>query len=699
MHDFRDAFRQLTLRPAFAVTVVLTLALGIGANALVFSVVHSVLLKPLPFPDPGQLVTVWQAQPGNDFRRVSPANFLDWRAASSFDALAAYDSRRRTLPGDEPERIIVATVSANFFQVLGVDAIAGRTFREPTALGGVREVVLREDLWRRRFGADHGVIGQTLRLDDESLTIVGVVRVAPAFPEDVLAWTQARYDVPDLTAVGVPDIRALRDARYFRVIGRMRKGVTIPRAQAEMDALATRLREAYPAGNADTGVNVDGLQEHLTGASAPTLWVLFGVVACVMAIACANIASLFVAGALGRVRDLQIRAALGASRARLVRQLSIESLLLAAIGAAIGVSLAWLLRPALIALLPADTPRLGAIEIDRTVIAFALGIAMLTTLASGVAPGMIAARSAGIAGLRDGGRTPSRRAAWLGSGLMSAQLALAVVLVTGTGVMLRTLSTLYDRDPGIDVDRLLALDVVIPDFRSRGRSAAVSDIERMTERIGALPWVTGVGAIQSLPFAARGPSANVRVDGRVFAPNEAPDISWRTVTPGYFGAAGIPIVRGRGFTNADREGSPPVAVINATLAGLLWPGADPVGKKIGTGLDGSGAPVLIVGVAGDVPQESISARVMPEMYRPLAQPTRFGADTMAIVARTDGDPARLAAAAREAVRDIHPQAPVPAVRPMASVAALGVAREVTAARALAFFGALALLLAAVGLPG
>ena len=196
MHDFRDAFRQLTRRPAFAFTVTLTLALGIGANAVVFSVVHSVLLKPLPFPNPAQLVTVWQTQPGNDVRRVAPANFLDWRAASSFASLAAYDFRRRTLPGDEPERIMVATVSSNFFQVLGVDALTGRTFREPIPVGGVREVVLREDLWRRRFGADHGVIGRTIRLDDESLTVVGIVRVAHAFPEDVFAWTQARHDVP-----------------------------------------------------------------------------------------------------------------------------------------------------------------------------------------------------------------------------------------------------------------------------------------------------------------------------------------------------------------------------------------------------------------------------------------------------------------------------------------------------------------------
>ena len=699
MHDFRDAYRQLSHRPAFAVTVVLTLALGIGANALVFSVVHSVLLEPLPFPDSTQLVTLWQTQPGNNTRAVAPGNFLDWRGASSFEALAAYHGRRRILPGGEPERLTVATVSSNFFTVLRVQPLVGRTFEAPIASGGIREVVLREDLWRHRFGADPAIVGRSIRLDDETLVVAGVISTGLGFPEDASAWTQARHDVPELTVMPA-DIRALRDARYFRVVGRLRTGFALSRAQSEMDAIAARLREAYPEANADTGVNVVGLQTQLTAASAPTLWILFGVVACVLAIACANVATLFMAGAVGRARELQIRAALGASRLRIVRQLAAESVLLAGIGGTVGIGLAWMFRPALIAALPATTPRTASIAIDGTVIAFALVIGVVTTLAAGVAPGAIAAGSGALSGLRDGGRIgPSRRAAWLSSAFMAAQLALAVILVTGTGLMLRTLWTLYQRDPGIDVERLLALDVVIPDSRSRGRAATTADLQRMTERIAALPGVTGSAAIQSLPLASRGPSANIRVDGRPFPPNEAPDIAWRTVTPGYFAAAGIPILRGRGFTNADREGAPPVAVINATLARLLWPGVDPIGRRIGTGLDGDGAPVLIVGVAGDVPQEGIAAPVLPEMYRPLAQPSRFSADAMSIVVRTDGDPADVAAAAREAIREVHPHAPVSAIRPMSSIAALGVARELTAARALALFGALALLLAAVGLYG
>ena len=333
-------------------------------------------------PEPAQLVTVWQTQPGNDVRRVAPANFLDWRAASSFAGLAAYDLRRRTLPGDEPERIMVATVSSNFFQVLGVDALTGRTFREPTSVGGVWDVVLREDLWRRRFGAEHGVIGRAIRLDDESLTVAGIVRVAHAFPEDVFAWTQARHDVPELSTA-IPDIRTVRDARYLRVIGRMRDGVTMTRAQTEMDAIAVRLREAYPDENAETGVNVDGLQEHLTGASAQTLWILFGVVAvrngdCV----CQRCGAVHGGGPRPRARiadpccagcvprppgEAVVHRKPGArgNREHDRRQPG--------------------LAPASADRTPSGRyPCLGTIEIDGTVIAFALAIGVLTTLASGV---------------------------------------------------------------------------------------------------------------------------------------------------------------------------------------------------------------------------------------------------------------------------------------------------------------------------
>lgn len=699
MHDIRDALRQLRHRPAFAMTVVLTLALGIGANALVFSAVRAVLLRPLPFPEPHRLVAIWETQPGVRTRSVAPANFLDWRSASGFDGLAAYNRRRRSLGGDDPQRITVATVSSNFFDVLRVDAEIGRTFAARIEPGTTREVLIRDDLWRRRFGSDPSIVGRTLQLDDETLVIAGVVAAHLAFPEDAVAWTQAPHDVPEL---GGPsrDIRTVRDAWYFQVVGRLRPGVAREQAQAELDATAARLRDAFPATNRHAGVNVVDLHAQVTGASASILWMLSGVVACVLVIACSNVATLLLAGAIGRSRELTIRAALGASRARLVRQLTTESLLLALCGGLLGVALAWGARAALMAALPAGMPRATTIAVDAGVVWFALGLATITAVLAGAVPSLIAARVSTFSTLRGGGRSGgSRASSRLGSVLVVAQLATALVLVTGTGLMLRTLQILYQRDVGIDVERLLALDLALPDARSRGRAAAVVEIQRMVDRLAAIPGVTAAAAAGTLPLGARGPSAGFRVEGRTFPPNDAPDVVWKPVTPGYFRAVGARMLRGRAFTDADRDGSQPVAVINARLARLLWPGADPIGTRIGTGLDGDGTPVVVVGIVADTPQEGLGAEVLPEMYRPLGQPARFGVDSMTLVVRTDGDPAALAAEARQAVREVQPRAPVPAVRPLTDVVEAGLARELTAARSLAVFGGLALVLAAVGLYG
>ncbi|CAN5885610.1 hypothetical protein BH18ACI5_BH18ACI5_19130 [soil metagenome] len=413
-----------------------------------------------------------------------------------------------------------------------------------------------------------------------------------------------------------------------------------------------------------------------------------------------NVATLLLTAALGRSRELAIRSALGASRLRLLRQLAIEAMMLAIGGAVAGLALAAAAQPLLLALLPASTPRLATIAVDGGVVLFAFVLALLSALVFGCGPALVASGARSFAALRDGGRSgTSRGGNRTASLLVAAQLAIAVILVTGTGLMLRTLFTLYQRDIGIDVERLLALDVTVPDARSRGRSAAALDFQRISEELAQVPGVTAAGGIQVLPLSSRGPAATIRVDGRIFGPDEAPDINWRTVTPAYFRAAGIDLIRGRGFNDADREGAQPVAIINATLASALWEGRDPIGARIGTGLDGDGAPVVVIGVVQDSAQESITARVQPEMYRPLAQPSRFAADAMSFVVRTEGDPSNLASSAREAVRRVHPQAPVSSVRPMKLVAAEGVATETAVARALAVFGMLALVLAAVGLHG
>ena len=698
--DVQYAIRRLLARPGFALTAILTLALGIGANALVFSVVRGVLLQPLPFAQPGRLVNVWQTQPGQAVRAVAPANFLDWRSAASFSGLSAYSVRRRSLTGGESERVNVATVSANLFSVLGVQPAVGRGFGPTPGDGGPREVLLREDLWTRRYARDTGILGTAVRLDDESAVVVGVIPVHLAFPEEAELWIQARHDVPEVGIGFTSDVRRMRDARYLAVIGRLADGVPLPQAQAEMDALAQRLREAYPDENADTGVNIVDLQAQMTGGSAQMLWILLAVVGAVLAIACANVATLLLASAIARGRELAVRAALGASRPRLVRQLMIESMILGLAGAAVGLVLAIAGRPALLALIADTTPRLASIAIDGGVVLFTLGLGLLTATAFGVAPALVVSRAGQMTRLRDGGRSGSSRGGTrAASVLVAAQLAIALTLVTGTGLMLRTMWSLYRQDPGIDLERVLALDVTIPDGRTRGRSASAADFERIVQRLSALPGVTAAAAIQALPLASRGPSANIRVTGRTFPPNEAPDVSWRTITPEYFQTMGARLLRGRRFTANDREGTPPVAIINESLARLLWGDGDPLGVRIGTGLDGDGSPVEIIGVVSDIRQDAIGTPARPELYRPLAQPSRFAADVMTLVVRTDGDPVALTRAAREAVREVHPIAPVAPIRPMTDVAARGVARERSAMIVLATFGGLALLLAAIGLHG
>ena len=695
-HELRHAVRRALAAPAFSLAVILTFALGVGLNALAFGGVRAVLLNPLPFPAAERLVNVWQTQPGQPVRSVAPANFLDWRAASSFEALAAYNVRRRSLVTPEPQRIDVATVSANFFDVLGVRPMVGRSFDRTPAPGERRDILLREDFWRSAFGGDRTLPGRAIVLDDEVVTVVGIIPTRLAFPEEALAWTQGPHDIPELGIGG--DVRRIRDARYFAVIGRLKAGVTIPGAQAEMDVIAERLRAQYPEENAETGARVGNLQSELTGASAPMLWLLFGAAGCVLAIACANVAGLFVAAAISRRRELRVRTVLGASRGRLARQLVLEAMVLACAGGAVGVGIAAIARSALVALLPAATPRLQTISVDYGVLAVSAIVVLVAGAIFGGAPALLALR--GTTGLGDRSAAgASRVGARTTSALVAAQLALALVLISGSGLMARTLWLLYQRDPGMDLERVLVLDVALPDARSRGREAAVLAVQRMVERLSALPGASGAGAIQSLPLASRGPSAGLRVEGRTFGRNEAPDVSWRAVTPGYFPAIGATLLRGRWFDDGDGRGTPPVAVINATLARLLWPDSDPLGARIGTGLDGDGAPVTVVGIVGDIAQDSLRAPVRPEMYRPLAQPSRFPVLGMSLVVRADADPLHLAEAARGAVREVHPRAPVAGIRTLEAVAARGLATERSLFVALAVFGGLAIVLAAVGLYG
>jgi len=695
--DLRRAVRGLLRAPGFAAVAVSTLALGIGANTAVFSEMRALLLRPLPFPASERLVQIWQAEPDNLMRPVAPANFLDWRRDSrSFVGLAAFSVRRRNLLGDEPELVDVASVSSNFLSVLGLAPGVGRGFgREDRP-----EAVLSHGLWQRAYGGDTAVVGRTLRLDESAYEIVGVLPPAAVFPESVALYTRAPREIPQ---VGVPieaDVTTLRDARFLGVLGRLRGGVALEDARAEMAAIAARLEREYPEENARNGVHLLPLHESLMGPARPTLRLMTSAAACLFLIAAANVAALLLARSLRREREVAVRLALGAGWRRLASQFLAEGLVLALAGAAGGVGLALAAGPLLRLALPADTPAFAAARLDLPVLLFTLlasiGCALLVSLVPAAQASVDPARALGGARASTGGREAVR----LHGALVVAELSLAVVLVAGAALLLKSLWRLETAAAGVDTTSVLTLRVSLPAARTLPEARRKQFYADAIERIAALPGVRHAGATQTLPFAGRGISAGLRVEGRSFTAAEVVDTCWRTVTPGYFDAVGLPLLRGRAFGPEDGAEAPPVAIVNARLAALLWPGADPLGRRIGTGMDGSDdALATIVGVVADAPQEGVAAGVRPEMYRPLAQPTRFAAESMSLAVRAEGDGAAVLPLLREAVRSVNPQAPLTDLKRLADLRRATTARQTGAGAALTLFGLLALLLAAVGLYG
>lgn len=694
--DLKRALRGLCRAPGASAAAILTLALGIGANTAVFVQVQALLLRPLPFPASERLVEVWQTEPNNPTRPVAPANFLDWRRDSrSFEGLASFSLRRRNLLGQEPEQVEVASVSSNFLRVLGVTPSLGRDFGAEDR----PEAVLSQGLWQSAFGGDPAAIGRTLRLDESRYEIVGVLPAGPGFPEAARIFTRAPREIPE---IGVPisqDVTQLRDARFLGVLGRLRDGVGLEQARAEMGAIAARLEKAFPEDNLGTGVHIQGLRDSLVGAARPTLRMMSGAGAFLLLIAAVNVAALLLSRALRREREIALRLALGAGRRRLLSQLLAEGLVLALGGAAGGIALAAAAGPLLRLALPVDVPGFAVARLDLGVLAFTLAVSMGAALLFSLVPALQAPLDP--ARVLHGGRAtsgPTRHR--LHAALVVAELGLAVVLVAGSGLLLKSLWRLETARAGIEATSVVTLRVSLPAARSLPETLRKQFFDDAVARLAALPGVHSAGAVQTLPFAGRGISAGLRVEGRSFATHEVVDTCWRTVTPDYLRTLGVPVLRGRGFGAEDGASAAPVALINARLAGLLWPSADPLGQRIGTGMDGEeGALATVVGVVGDVPQEGVASGVRPEMYRPLAQQTRFAAESMSVAVRVAGPAAPVLEGLRQAVRSLNPQAPVTDVKPLAELRRATTARQRGAGAALTLFGVLALLLAAVGLYG
>jgi putative ABC transport system permease protein len=700
MNDLRFAFRQLRKSPGFAFVAVLTLALGIGANTAIFSVVDAVLLHPLAFKEPSRLVAVWETneQPGaevNHRNEVALGNFYDWRAQNQvFEQIAALTYGNFNLIGvAEPERIQGAAVSFNFFETLGVSPALGRSFvaaeESPAA---PRSVVISYGLWQRRFGGDPNLIGGTRIFNDEPFAVVGVM---PAgfeiqFPASlqVEMWTLLRRGSAD----------GDRKEHYLYVLGRLREGVSLKQAQAGMNVIVRQLQQQYPDTNRGTGVNVIPLHKQLVGNIQPYLFVLFAAVGFVLLIACANVTNLMLARLAGRQKEIAVRLALGAGRGRLIRQFLTESVMLSALGSFLGLLLAAWGIEVLRRLAPPDLPRLSEISLNGPVFLWTLGILLLTGVLLGLAPALHASKPDLNSSLQESGRTTGglkgnrvRRV------LVISEVALALLLLVGAGLMIRSSMRLQQVNPGFERKNLLTLNIALPRQKYlKGQANLFFD--QLLERIARLPGVEYAGGVDPLPMSGSDSSTGVLIEGQPIVPSaDRPEAGERSVTPGYFQAMRIPLLEGRQFTEQDRADAPYVVVVNEALAHRFFPGQRPLGKRLG--LEDDAGKLLwaeIIGVVGNVKHRSLDAEIKPELYEPYHQSPR---NFMSLVVRTAVEPSSMIAAIREQVLFLDRDQPVFEIRTMEELLSKSLAQSRFIMLLLGIFSALAMALAAVGIYG
>ena len=702
LRDLRYGLRMLAKNSGFTAVAVITLALGIGANTAIFSVVNAALLRPLPYEDPNRLVYVWSAEKARGINQ-SPASIPDlhdWREQNRvFDGMAGWWSGSYNLSGgDEPQQVGGWTVSPNFFSVLGAKPELGRTFALDEEQGTKdRVVVLSHSLWIGSFGSDQKILGRTITLDGEPHTVVGVMpaEFSSPFP-DVQLW------VPWPTRA---ESIAPRGDRFMRVIARLKPGATIKRAQADMDTIASRLAQTYKEDTGVTAYLVPAAQQ-IAGSVRPALLVLLGAVGFVLLIGCANLANLLLARSAAREKEFAIRAALGASHSDLVRQLLTESLLLSVFGGAVGILMAASGIRYLRVMVANQIPRAQDIGLDARVLLFTVGLSVLTGLAFGLFPALRSFKGRLNESLKEGGRgsgagVEGRRVRDL---LVIWEMALALVLLVGAGLLVNSFERLRAIDPGFNTDKVLTCQVSLPSSKYKDPQI-VSFFRQLLERVRALPGVKAAGATMTMPL--RNPNggywSGLNIEGRPAAARESiPIVSFAQVTPGYFRAMGIPILKGRAFTDADNsDQSPKVAIVNATLAHRFFSDADPIGKRICLGEDPSKGPWLtVVGVVGDAALESLTDPRFPQVLSPHAQGVQGGvAGNMELALRTSSDPLSLAAAVRDEVHELDKDQSVADIQTLDQVVSASLAQPRLNTLLLAGFAALALLLAAIGIYG
>ncbi|MFL6227896.1 MAG: ABC transporter permease [Pyrinomonadaceae bacterium] len=690
--DFRYAARTLRKNPGFALVAIFTLALGIGANTAIFSVVNAVLLRPLPYPDADRLVDLSETYPGG-FGSVSVPNLEDWRwQTNAFEGIAAYTFRAFSLQGgDSPERLTGERVSANYFDVLGVRPQFGRAFApEEERAGSDHVVVLSDALWRRDFAADPRIVNRTIPLNGENYTVVGVMPpVANALYKTVQVWAPLVFS---------DDERTDRGNHLYLSVGRIKPGVTVEQAQAEMDAIARRLAAQYPDADTGRGVRLLRINELLVGAVRRTLLVLMAAVGFVLLIACANVANLLLARAAGRTREIAIRAALGAGRLRLVQQFVTEGFVLSLAGGTLGVLLAWWGMTPLGALAFPFLPRAGEIGIDARVLAFTLAVAALTSVVFGLAPAAQSVHVSVQESLKDGGHGSAvgLGGGWMRSLFVVAEIASAFVLLVGAGLMIRSFVRLQGVEPGLNPEGVLTAKITLPFERYPDIDSTIRFNRQLIERVSALPGVEAAGLTTHLPVEEQGYNGNVVIEGKSYPKNEEPIAEFRVVSPDYFRAVGVRLLRGRLLDEHDREGAQQVVVINETMARQVWRDEDPIGQHV---LD---EKATVIGVVSDVKNYGLASPAIAEIYSPFTQKLLTGSiirRNVRLVLRSRLDEASLSEAVRREVRAVDPTLPLYSVRSMREVIGTTLSYQRMSATLVGVLAALALTLALVGIYG
>ena len=687
--DLRFAFRLLFRQPGFAIVALLTLGLGIGANVTIFSIVNSVLLRPLPYAEPQGLVHLSGAPPrdSNEAQGVSLPDLLDYRQmATTMSGVAAYSfyANRLVFAGDgEPEQVEAATVSANFFALLGVPPLYGRTFREgEDRLGQNGFVVLSHAWWMTRFGGDVNVIGRKLSLDHLTYEVVGIMPPDFQFPERVTAW------IP--IATGSPST-LLRDAHIYMALGRLRPGVSVTAARDELRALGARLEQTYPNTNKDYRAQVKGLAEHVTGDVRPTLYVLVVAVGALLLIVCGNIANLLLARATARRREFGIRAAVGAPRGRLIRQLLTESLVLAGMGGALGLAVGWWMVRVLRAANLPTMPRLSELSVDGTSVLFTVGVVMGTALLFGIAPALQATdlKEAGARG-STGGLAQNK----LRGVLVIAEVALATFLLIGAGLLIESMRRLLAVDAGFAVSEVTILDLSLPSRKFAGLDVMAQFVESYLQRVRAVPGVESAAATISPPLGGLYSFMDLTLPGE--APQAfKPSVGNVSVSPGYFETFRIPLLKGRLFEARDTKEAPHVVIISEPMARQYFPGKNPLGRQVmlSYGSDWTGE---VVGVVAGIRRRGLAEEPRAEVYLPFAQ---MPYPTLNVVVRSTLPAGRLAGALKQEMRQIDANVPLNRIRPMQEVVLESIAASRIRSLVTAFFAGAALLLASIGIYG